>query len=89
MAVVLVQVARSGQSSRAALRPTVRAADGAAPLGNRRGKNSELCSPSGCLDGDAPPLTPMLGIFMMRNVGESYGEQIKSGRALYANENKA
>jgi len=40
----------------------VRAADGAAPLGNRRGKNLGLCSPSGCLDGAAPPLTLSLGI---------------------------
>ena len=42
--------------------PTLRAADGATPLGNRGGKNSELRLPSGCLDGTAPPLTPLLGI---------------------------
>jgi len=33
------------------LRPTVRPADGATPLGDRGGKNSGLRSPSGCLDG--------------------------------------
>jgi len=48
---VLAQMARGGQSSRAALRPTVRAADGATPLGNRGGKNPALRSPSGVLDG--------------------------------------
>jgi len=58
---VPAQVARKGQSSRAALRPTVRSADGATPLGNRGGENSGLCLPSGCLDGDAPPLTLLLG----------------------------
>jgi len=41
---------------------TPRAADGATPLGDRRGKNSELRAPSGCLDGHAPPLTLLLGI---------------------------
>jgi len=58
---VLAQMARSGQSSRAALRPTVRSADGAASLGDRGGKNSKLRLPSGVLDGHAPPLTLSLG----------------------------
>jgi len=61
---VLAQVARRGQSSRAALRPTVRAADGAAPLGNRRGKKSEKSSPSVVVDGDAPPLTQSLAYYI-------------------------
>ncbi len=41
--------------------PTVRAADGATPRGDWRGKNSEKSSPSVVLDGAAPPLTLLLG----------------------------
>ena len=40
---------------------TLRAADGATPRGDRRGKNSEKSSPSVVVDGDAPPLTLLLG----------------------------
>jgi len=53
-------------------RPTVRAADGAAPLGNRGRKNSELSSPAVVLDRHAPPLTLMLGFVCGRKSGGAF-----------------
>ena len=43
------------------LGPTLRAADGATPRGDRRGENSEEFSLAVAVDGHAPPLTLSLG----------------------------
>ncbi len=60
-AVVVAPKARNGQGSRAALRPTVCPADGAAPLANRGGEKAELRSLAVVLDRHAPLLTLSLG----------------------------
>jgi len=59
-----------------AVRPvglTLRAADGAAPRGGRRGKNSEKLSPSVVVDGHAAPLTLLLGVWVELEVSYARG----------------